>query len=148
MTEGRNVMRRMTAYEYSNTLRDLLDLDLRFAVDLPPEGVAKEGFKNNSSILRTSSLHLEYLERIARASLERVLLAPKKSPAPYFVHVEPELAFAVVAAHVDRAVGAKRGGVGPTVYQLRRARVTRSLPRRARRPARCNNRCHRFAGCP
>ena len=103
-TGGRNVMRRMTAYEYSNTLRDLLDLDLRFAVDLPPEGTAKEGFKNNSTVLGTSSLHLEYFERIARASLERILLAPNESPTPYFVHVEPEHAFKVAED------AAKKGG--------------------------------------
>ena len=57
-TGGRNVLRRLTAYEYSNTMRDLLNLDLRYATDLPPEGVAKEGFKNNSSVLGMSALHL------------------------------------------------------------------------------------------
>lgn len=92
-TGGRNVLRRLTAYEYNNTLRDLLYLDLRFAADLPPEGVAKEGFKNNSSVLGTSALHIEYFERIARSALEKILLAPKEQPEPYFVHVEPELAF-------------------------------------------------------
>lgn len=92
-TGGRNVLRRLTAYEYNNTLRDLLGLDLRYATDLPPEGVAQEGFKNNSSVLGTSALHLEYFERIARAALERIILTPAEQPAPYFVRVEPELAF-------------------------------------------------------
>ena len=92
-TGGRNVLRRLTAYEYSNTLRDLLHLDLRFAADLPPEGSASEGFKNNSRVLGTSALHLEYFERIARSALERILLAPAEQPPPYFVRVEPELAF-------------------------------------------------------
>lgn len=92
-TGGRNVLRRLTAYEYSNTLRDLLDLDLRYATDLPPEGVAKEGFKNNSSVLGMSALHLEYFERIARSALERIILTPDEPPAPYFVRIEPELAF-------------------------------------------------------
>ena len=90
---GRNVMRRMTAYEYSNTLRDLLHLDLRFATDLPPEAAAKEGFKNNSSVLGTSALHIEYFERIARRALERIILAPEEQPPEYFVRVEPEQAF-------------------------------------------------------
>ena len=67
-TGGRNVLRRLTAYEYNNTLRDLLHLDLRYADDLPPEGAAPEGFKNNSSVLGTSALHLEYFERIARSA--------------------------------------------------------------------------------
>ena len=47
-TGGRNVLRRLTAYEYNNTLRDLLGLDLRFATDLPPEGAAKEGSKTTA----------------------------------------------------------------------------------------------------
>lgn len=92
-TGGRNVIRRMTAYEYNYTLRDLLDLDLQYASDLPPEGSAKEGFKNNSSILGTSALHIEYFERIARAALEKIILVPTQQPLPYFVRVEPELAF-------------------------------------------------------
>lgn len=93
-TGGRNVIRRLTAYEYNNTLRDLLDLDLQYATDLPPEGVAQEGFKNNSTVLGTSALHLEYFERIARAALERIILAPEEKPIPYFVRIEPEKAFA------------------------------------------------------
>ena len=97
-TGGRNVIRRLTAYEYNNTLRDLFDLDLRYAVDLPPEGSAKEGFKNNSSVLGTSALHIEYFERIARSALERIILAPTEQPEPYYVRVEPELAFAAEPA--------------------------------------------------
>lgn len=92
-TGGRNVLRRLTAYEYNNTLRDLLHLDLRYAADLPPEGSAKEGFKNNSRVLGTSALHIEYFERIARSALEKIILTPTEQPAPYFVRVEPELAF-------------------------------------------------------
>lgn len=92
-TGGRSMLRRLTAYEYNNTLRDLLDLDLQFATDLPPEGTAKEGFKNNTSILGTSALHLEYFERIARSALSRILLAPEGKPLSYVVRIEPERAF-------------------------------------------------------
>ena len=87
------MLRRLTAYEYSNTLRDLLGLDLQFAKDLPPEGTAKEGFKNNSSVLGTSALHMEYFERIARSALARILLTPEEKPLPYIVRIEPERAF-------------------------------------------------------
>ncbi len=98
-TGGKNVLRRMTAYEYNNTLRDLLNLDLRYAIDLPPEGVAKEGFKNNSGVLGTSALHIEYFERIARSALERIILVPEQQPKPYFVRVEPENSFQPVTAN-------------------------------------------------
>lgn len=102
-TGGRNVLRRLTAYEYNNTLRDLLYLDLRYADDLPPEGAAPEGFKNNSSVLGTSALHLEYFERIARSALERIILVPEKQPSPYFVRVEPELGFEAQAEAIRKA---------------------------------------------
>ena len=92
-TGGRNVLRRLTAYEYNNTLRDLLGIDLQYATDLPPEGSAKEGFKNNSSVLGTSALHVEYFERIARGAFEKIIMTPDEQPAPYFVRVEPELGF-------------------------------------------------------
>ncbi len=91
-TGGQNVLRRLTAYEYNNTLRDLLGLDLRYATDLPPEGVAHEGFQNNVTVLGTSALHLEYFESIARSALSRIILVPEEQPELYFVRVEPELA--------------------------------------------------------
>lgn len=91
-TGGQNVIRRLTAYEYNNTLRDLLGLDLRYDTDLPPEGVAHEGFKNNVTVLGTSAQHLEYFESIARSALSRIILVPEEQPEPYFVRVMPELA--------------------------------------------------------
>ena len=117
-TGGRNVLRRMTAYEYSNTLRDLLDLDLRFAIDLPPEGVAKEGFKNNSGVLGTSALHLEYFERIARSALERILLKPEAQPEPYFVRIQPELAFPE-ASNPTQPANPKKGKAKVPGYTLK-----------------------------
>ena len=114
-TGGRNVLRRLTAYEYNNTLRDLLHLDLRYATDLPPEGTAQEGFKNNSSVLGTSALHIEYFERIARSALEKIILVPEEQPAPYFVRIEPELAFGKASNPDDkgRKKNRKQGaGVG------------------------------------
>ena len=107
-TGGRNVLRRLTAYEYNNTLRDLIGLELDFAADLPPEGVAQEGFKNNSSVLGTSALHLEYFERIARGALERVLMAEAEKPSPYFVRIEPERAFVTNASSNGNRASKKR----------------------------------------
>ena len=77
-TGGRNVLRRLTAYEYNNTLRDLLGVDLDFAKDLPPEAAAAEGFVNNYEVLGTSSLHIEYFYKIAKDALERALLFGEK----------------------------------------------------------------------
>ena len=107
-TGGRNLLRRLTSYEYNNTLRDLLHLDLRFAKDLPPEGTAAEGFKNNSGVLGTSALHIEYFERIAREALSRILLVPEEKPPAYFVRIEPERAFKSTKAQ-DNNKNSKRG---------------------------------------
>ncbi|MHC4880376.1 MAG: DUF1592 domain-containing protein [Planctomycetota bacterium] len=109
-TGGRNVLRRLTAYEYSNTLRDLLHLDLQYAADLPPEGAAAGGFKNNTSVLGTSALHIEYFERIARVALEKIILTPEQQPVPYFVRIEPELAFTATSSAdaSGRRKGSKR----------------------------------------
>jgi len=116
-TGGRNVLRRLTAYEYNNTLRDLLGLDLRFATDLPPEGAAKEGFKNNSSVLGTSALHIEYFERIARGALGRILLAPEEKPPAYVVRIEPERAFKKIS-DTKKPNNRNRGKGGGGSYNL------------------------------
>ena len=117
-TGGRNVLRRLTAYEYNNTLRDLLHLDLRFATDLPPEGTAQEGFKNNSSVLGTSALHIEYFERIARDALGRILLAPEEKPPAYFVRIDPERAFKKQEATPGGKKKKNKRGRGGTSYNL------------------------------
>ncbi|MEM7013525.1 MAG: DUF1592 domain-containing protein, partial [Verrucomicrobiota bacterium] len=73
-TGGNNVIRRLTAYEYSNTLRDLLGIDLDYAENLPPEGAAQEGFVNNSAVLGTSGLHIEYFQRIGADAIRKAVM--------------------------------------------------------------------------
>ena len=88
-TGGRNVLRRLTRYEYNNTLRDLLGLDLDYAKNLPPEGAAKEGFVNNSAVLGTSALHLEYFQRIGADAIRRAFTRGEK-PAAFVLEFSPE----------------------------------------------------------
>ena len=66
-------LRRMTGYEYSNTMRDLLGLDLDYSKDFPPEAAAEEGFKNNNHIIATSAIHLEIFQSIADMALRKAL---------------------------------------------------------------------------
>jgi hypothetical protein len=82
-TGGNVVMRRLTAYEYNNTLKDLLHLDLNYAKDLPLESVAQEGFANNNVVLGTSALHFETFKKIARGALEKIILIPDEKPETY-----------------------------------------------------------------
>ena len=79
-TGGQSVMRRLTRYEYANTLRDLLGVKLDFAKDLPPEPASPDGFKNNGLALGMSAEQLEYYLAINRTALGKVIVegdAPK-----------------------------------------------------------------------
>ncbi len=72
---GRVVTRRLTRYEYANTLRDLLDVRLDFARDLPPEPVSPEGFLNNAATLEMApELVRSYLD-VARDALAEVIVS-------------------------------------------------------------------------
>ena len=55
-TGGRGVIRRLTRYEYNNTLTDLLGVELDYANDLPPETAPRGGFENDGSIMGMSGM--------------------------------------------------------------------------------------------
>jgi mono/diheme cytochrome c family protein len=78
-TRNQTVLRRLTRYEYDNTMRDLLGLDLDFARDLPPEPSSSDGFKNNGASLGISSLQVEYYLEAARYALDKAIV---EGPAP------------------------------------------------------------------
>ena len=50
--QGHSSFRRMTRYEYTYTLQDLLGLPYDFARDLPPEANSEDGFQNSSEVLQ------------------------------------------------------------------------------------------------
>lgn len=80
-TGGRGVLRRLTRYEYNQTMKDLLGVDLNYANDLPPEARSSDGFKNNGSSMGMSALQLEYYLAAARMGLSKALVegeAPKR----------------------------------------------------------------------
>ena len=71
---NQTVLRRLTRYEYSNTLRDLLGIDLDFAKDLPPEPASADGFQNNGVSLGMSALQIEYYLKAARLAMDKVIV--------------------------------------------------------------------------
>lgn len=77
-TEGRVVLRRLTRYEYANTMRHLLGLDLDYAKNLPPDSVSKEGFQNNGASLGISALQIEMYLDAARAGLQQAIVTGEK----------------------------------------------------------------------
>lgn len=83
-TGGRVVMRRLTRYEYANTLRDLIGIDKDFAKSLPPEPASPEGFKNNGASLGMSPLQMEHYLESARKSLEKAIVIGERPKSVRF----------------------------------------------------------------
>ena len=84
---GRISSRRLTRYEYANTMRDLLGVEMDFAGELPPEAPSPEGFLNNGSILETSPTHLETFLSVARKALD-IAIVEGEMPRQYSVRAE------------------------------------------------------------
>ncbi len=77
-SRGRVVMRRLTRYEYQNTMRDLLGVDLNYAAELPPEPLSPDGFLNNGASLEMSPSQLEVFLRAARMGLSEAIVSGEK----------------------------------------------------------------------
>jgi hypothetical protein len=72
--DTRTVMRRLTKEQYSNALRDLLQLDIDFGRDLPDEMVSDDGFSNNGADQVISLLQTEYYMAIAEMALKKAIV--------------------------------------------------------------------------
>ncbi len=72
-TGGLGALRRLTRYEYNNTMADLLGLPLDYAKDLPPETASHDGFLNNGLVMGMSGMQLEYYLKAAQMGLSKVL---------------------------------------------------------------------------
>ena len=73
-TGGRVVLRRLNRTEYQNTMKDLFDLEMDYARDLPREGASPDGFKNNGQSLQMTAIQLEYYLDAARRALDLSLI--------------------------------------------------------------------------
>ena len=74
-TDGRVVFRRLTNYEYNNTLRDLLGIEFDYTTNLPPESKSIDGFLNNGQVLSVSPIQLEYYLAAARRALDKAIVS-------------------------------------------------------------------------
>lgn len=72
---GRVTMRRLTRYEYQNTMRDLLGVNLNFAAELPPEPLSPDGFLNNASSLEMSPTQIGAFLKAARLGLSEAIVS-------------------------------------------------------------------------
>ena len=66
-------VRRLTREQYTNTLQNLLGVKVDFGEALPADSKSEMGFRNSGEVLQTSSLHLDYYEKIARAALGKAI---------------------------------------------------------------------------
>jgi uncharacterized protein DUF1592/uncharacterized protein DUF1588/uncharacterized protein DUF1587/uncharacterized protein DUF1595/uncharacterized protein DUF1585 len=62
----RTPLRRLTRTEYTNTVRDLLKVDVTATTDLPADEVTN-GFDNNAAVLTVSTLHAEKYVLVSEA---------------------------------------------------------------------------------
>jgi hypothetical protein len=62
----RTALRRLTRFEYANSVRDLLQVDVTAADDLPSDEITN-GFDNNAAVLTVSSLHAEKYVLVSEA---------------------------------------------------------------------------------
>lgn len=81
-TGGQGVLRRLTRYEYNNTMSDLLGVELDYAADLPPESNSRDGFMNNGSAMGMSGMQMEYYLRAAQLGLSKALV---EGPQPKMI---------------------------------------------------------------
>ena len=79
-TARNGAVRRLTVSQYRNTLRDLLGLDENLADVLPPDGVSKDGFANQSQTMVLSPLQVEAYFDIAEKALDLCMVDETKKP--------------------------------------------------------------------
>ena len=75
------VMRRLTKQQYTNSLRDILGLDINYGKPLPSERISEDGFRNNGEEQIISLLQTEYYQSIADEALQKAIL--DKPPISY-----------------------------------------------------------------
>jgi len=109
-TGGRIVLRRLTRYEYNNTMRDLLGIRMNFAANLPPEPPSRDGFRNNGAALGISPLQIEYYLQAARLALGKAIVS---GPPPQVIKHH-----AIKSAKVRRVKGEVSNRLGPNTRFL------------------------------
>ncbi|MGI9430120.1 MAG: DUF1592 domain-containing protein [Bythopirellula sp.] len=73
-TGGRVVLRRLTKYEYQNTMTDLLGIDYDFTNGLPADEKSRDGFRNNGSTMEMTTAQLLHYMETARDGLQRAIV--------------------------------------------------------------------------
>ena len=84
--QGHTSFRRLTRYETSYALQDLLGLPYDFARDLPPETESEDGFQNSSEMLQMTSSQFETYQEIAHTALLKATVRGERPiPVQYVI---------------------------------------------------------------
>lgn len=81
------MLRRMTQYEYQNTMTDLLGIDFDFTTGMPPDERARTGLRNDATTMRFTTEHLQHDMDTARRALDLAIVAEKPEKVPFDVSV-------------------------------------------------------------
>lgn len=73
-------VRRLTVAQYRNTLRDLLGVTENVTKSLPPDGITKDGFTNQSQTLGLSPIQVEAYFEIAEKALSLAIVDESAPP--------------------------------------------------------------------
>ncbi|MEI8020950.1 MAG: DUF1592 domain-containing protein [Schlesneria sp.] len=79
-TKKNGSVRRLTVSQYRNTLKGLLLLEEDLTESLPPDGISKEGFTNQSHTMILSPLQVESYFNIAEKALDLCIVDEAKKP--------------------------------------------------------------------
>jgi len=79
-TSRHTSFRRMSSYEFSYALQDLLGVSYDFTEDLPPDPASEDGFQNSSEVLQISSIGFRSYLDAARKAL-RLATVSGQQPA-------------------------------------------------------------------
>ncbi len=84
--QGHTSFRRLTRYETSYALQDLLGLPYDFAKDLPPETESEDGFQNSSEMLQMTAAQFETYREIAHTALTKATVRGEQpTPVRYVI---------------------------------------------------------------
>ena len=96
--------RRLTNFEYQNTLCDLLGFELKVLGDLPKDPVKPYHFNNNADLMRIGPEQLDRYLRVARRFMASAIVEPEK---PKVHHTRREWQ----PTSIDRGMGSDEIGV-------------------------------------
>jgi hypothetical protein len=96
--------RRLTNYEYSYALQDLLGLPHALPNKLPPETASEDGFKNSSELLQMSAMQFETYREIGLQALKRATVSGERPQAVTYDPFTGQSSFSTVIGDRPQAV--------------------------------------------